>query len=1448
MMRKKCCLIGVTALLILGIAGVFPGRAEASETAVKKTIHNSPYVSFSPDGQAFTTCAGDQNYKWYVENDSTTIDTGIESSLGTLQTGEHYYGRHRRGEIAVGMWKVVHRRGHCIHNLPWSRNWHGVPGGGAACMRYYYSGWKAFCADCGEALEQANIYMSREAAASLEYLDLGSNERPMSYYYLCPFCRHMEQGVTFSAHWCKGISQNQYKVIYDPNAEEYTGYMSESSHMYNNATEYEGKTVIPVTHLTENNYSRTGYLFAGWNTRPDGSGAQYADRAEIRNLSAADWQEANRETWTVGDNGKVTLYAQWRKTENTLVIDANGGTYAGVEVSSVTGPFGEKYVLRKELVQPPQGHRVFFETNGGSGVDPLVGTMHFVEWMKEIPFYGQLEGNTYLFSALNGTADTLKAFYQADSVILPETERKGWSFGGWYYDPEFSVPAGGAGDQIMLSKDITLYAQWTDLKLQSLDNYEANDGRGAVDLFWIQPDRKDKAYILYQKREQGAWLRVNTAEDVGSTAVINTAYVCEEAERQYTVPYTGLYTIKAMGAQGESYGSYPGGYGGSVSGTFWLQRGERLTYKVGGQNGYSGGGKASDYGNGGGMTAVISDRKGLLLIAGGGGGASPVGAGGAGGSMESVIQSRQAGEDGMAGGGAGYYGGTSGEKIVHHHTNACYKDGSYTPEFGNWDHYMWGFSCFGSDNTNSYQYNGHTKSEEDFDYSSCVVRVGWATECHVVENKANWWNTSGYTGIPTNGNTTLTLSYFCNGWGRVGGNICNLNYLPESSEPSSFVILNQDGTRIAKGNFNEYPFDADCRSSEWEVPGESEFHQTVNIDLPEGTTHIFVHLLFHLDGNVWFTAGIDGLSFSGGRTLTCGYREGQVMSSRPAYGGSNYINTDYAKMYESQSGVRNGDGILMLQARNIGYQESQGLDGVTATDEASPNKISKEVTLEALDETTVRIAWTEPEDNGTTYYHRLESYLAGSTVMLCESNITKNTLVSGVKGYYYLVDQVKDTVVTDHANYKKASYINIKTMATVQYLHIAAVDTAGNVGATTHIPIDATEVPWKIYTRQLTIDENADNVYPAAEKSWYVRADGKTPFTLTNVAYMDGMADSEYQLNEIIYETIAADGSRARNRIRTPRAEITNGSLRTDASELSYATEGTVVLQLYPYSYTVRSGRNRELTGVQTFMMDKELSGQSVQVIPIAEADRGTTKTYSDYARDRYNKITLIADGEEPVIHGLEILKDRDLIDRRAGNVTIRATAVDGVSGIREFHIVIRNTDNAVSRTYTPGEDGCITITITKDDPIFSGDFTVLGYAEDNVGNECSIVYGTTEFALESSVERVLEPREPVFKCGESGILTFTTWGYADRVEVIFPESMTALDPTLNRTYDYTDTPGYKVTEQLPFMVPLYTPENQKLEVTVRAYKGDKKLEDHPTISVIGVSGTVLDELRTRLR
>ncbi len=1436
MIRKKRYLVAKMGLLALGIAMLLPGQKV--DAAAKKTIYNSPYVTFSPDGKAWTTCAGDRDYTWYDAD--TRVSTGITSSLRALNTGEHYYKVSRYGEIPIGYWQVSHRPAQCIHNAYPEENdlYHGIQYGRHRCFRNYNSGWEAFCADCGEPLEESYIYMSREAASSIQYLDLGSEKNPVFYYYLCPFCRNLEQGVRLSEHLCKKISWNQYRIFYDPNIKKYNGYMDYSYHMYNSATEYEGQTVTPVTHLTENNYTKEGYVFIGWNTKPDGSGVSFSDSAEIYNLSNVDWRDES--TWIETDNGTITLYAQWRKSESTLVIDAAGGKYSGLDKQSITQPYLKNYVLQADLIQAPDGYQVAFVANGGSPVETIAGTKHFVEWMREQPFRGWLEDNIYTFTAPDGNVDTLKAAYQSDPITLPVTTKDGWSFGGWYYDPDFSLPAGGAGDQIIPSKDMTLYAQWVDLRLQSVDNYDANDGKGAVDLSWSQSDQNNKTYLVYQKREDGAWIRVNSADDISSTTVISEAYSFDGQEKQYTIPYTGLYTIKALGAQGASYESYTGGYGGSVGGKFWLRKGDVLTYAVGGQNGYNGGGNATDYGNGGGMTSVVSDQKGELMIAGGGGGASPGGDGGNGGSAASVIDGHD-GETGMAGGGAGYQGGCAGEKIVHHHTNDCYVDASYTPAFGSWDGKVDGFDCYSDNNTKTKGY-AHTKGEDPDPRH--IIRVGWASNGY-----SNLWNLSGYAGLSTNGNTQLNVSVHTNSWGATSG---------LSLDKSNYRLMNQNGTTISSGAFKSAmnsSSSSGSSGSSWENPDGSwggspdvrDFYGTFHFKLPEGTTRIYLYLdFYHNASDAWFSSEITGLSFSGGRMLTCGYTEGQVLSSKPAYGGSNYVNPA-ATTYVMDSGVRSGDGLLSIQSQAIGYQDTLELQGVIAQDYAAPDKIS-DYAIAALSGTQVKINWQKPEDCGTDYYHKVESYLAGSTSMLCGSNVTKNTLVSGVMGYYYAVDRNKNTVVTSNANYVKDPYVNVVTADYVQYLHVAAVDVAGNISETTHIQIDPTEVQWIIYTRRLSIDDTADNVYPAADRSWYVRADGKMPFTLKNEAYLDGSASPGYQLNETIYETVLADGSTARNIIRTASADISDTPVKTEASGLSYATEGLPVLQQYSYSYTVRSNQNRDLAGVQKFTISKDLSGQTIQVIPIAEADKESDKVYSAHELDEKNKITLIADGEAPVIRGLEIMEDRDLIDRRDGSITVTVTADDDLSGVEDFYVVIKNTDNAITKTYLPDADGSIRITITEDEPIFSGDFTVLGYAVDNVGNENNLSYGTTEFALASSVERILSPHNPIFKCGESGILTFTTWGYADRVEVIFPESMTALDPTLNKVYDYTDCPGYMITEHLQFMVPLYTPENQNLEITVRAYKGDKKLEDHPTISVIGVSGTVLDEFRTRLR
>ena len=91
---------------------------------------------------------------------------------------------------------------------------------------------------------------------------------------------------------------NSYTVKF--NANEGTGTMSNQSHTY-------GVSKI----LTANAFTRTGYTFAGWNTKADGTGTKYTDKQSVSNLSST-------------DGGSVTLYAQWELETYTVAWDVDG--------------------------------------------------------------------------------------------------------------------------------------------------------------------------------------------------------------------------------------------------------------------------------------------------------------------------------------------------------------------------------------------------------------------------------------------------------------------------------------------------------------------------------------------------------------------------------------------------------------------------------------------------------------------------------------------------------------------------------------------------------------------------------------------------------------------------------------------------------------------------------------------------------------------------------------------------------------------------------------------------------------------------------------------------------------------------------------------------------------------------------------------------------------------
>ena len=95
-----------------------------------------------------------------------------------------------------------------------------------------------------------------------------------------------------------------------------------------------------------NSYTRTGYVFAGWNTRADGNGTSYAAGASVTM------------------NSNITLYAQWN--ENSYNATVSAGANGSV---SPTGTVAIKQVTGTELTASPSTNYVFSNwTYSGGGI------------------------------------------------------------------------------------------------------------------------------------------------------------------------------------------------------------------------------------------------------------------------------------------------------------------------------------------------------------------------------------------------------------------------------------------------------------------------------------------------------------------------------------------------------------------------------------------------------------------------------------------------------------------------------------------------------------------------------------------------------------------------------------------------------------------------------------------------------------------------------------------------------------------------------------------------------------------------------------------------------------------------------------------------------------------------------------------------------------------------
>ena len=121
-------------------------------------------------------------------------------------------------------------------------------------------------------------------------------------------------------------------------------------------------------------------------------------------------------------------------------------------------------------------------------------------------------------------------------------------------------------------------------------------------------------------------------------------------------------------------------------------------------------------------------------------------------------------------------------------------------------------------------------------------------------------------------------------------------------------------------------------------------------------------------------------------------------------------------------------------------------------------------------------------------------------------------------------------------------------------------------------------------------------------------------------------------------------------------------------------------------------------------------------------------------------------------------------------------------------------------------------------------------------------------FDMTAEVERNLKAVDgkDIFARGESGYVSIVTKGYAEKIEVIFPEQLSEHNLTVN----CIDNPQKVRTDKAPFVIPIYgLPDGEwRFGITVKAYKQDKCIERLLTVTVSGDEFGILNEIHTGLR
>ena len=231
----------------------------------------------------------------------------------------------------------------------------------------------------------------------------------------------------FYAKWI----ENTYAIKYRDNGATSGSMINQKGLLYSN--EYQ---------LNAIGFEKTGYHFVEWNTKVDGTGKRYNDKATVSKLTSA-------------NNRTVNLYAQWEINTYTITYNLNGGKnnkenpkeYNVESEFKLKNPTKTGYKFDGWYTDAKFTEKNSYIIKGTTGNITL-----YAKWV--------IKDYSITYNLLGGrNLSTNPLTYNIESELtIRNASRKGYSFGGWFPDMTWK---GKVRDILKgTTGNMTLYARW----------------------------------------------------------------------------------------------------------------------------------------------------------------------------------------------------------------------------------------------------------------------------------------------------------------------------------------------------------------------------------------------------------------------------------------------------------------------------------------------------------------------------------------------------------------------------------------------------------------------------------------------------------------------------------------------------------------------------------------------------------------------------------------------------------------------------------------------------------------------------------------------------------------------------------------------------------------------------------------------------------------------------